>query len=313
MREERVLSRIENLKVPPAWKEARIARSPRAKVQALGYDSAGRVQYLYSEWYREQKEREKFERVLRFADALARMRKTTSDHLSDEGLGPDKVLAAMTRLMNAAYFRVGDERYAKKNRTYGIATLRRKHLGIEGDTMTFEYSGKWGKTHRKVVTDRRLREVVEECAGLPGYEIFKYVDAGGEVRDVKARDLNSYVKQVMGEEFTPKDFRTWAGTLIAAVKLAELGPATESRHANENVLAAVDAVAERLGNTRDIARASYISPRVIDHYLEGSVVAYHAEHLDEVIAAEQGDLTEGERALLDLLNKELRRDLSEAA
>jgi DNA topoisomerase-1 len=313
VREQRVLTRIENLKVPPAWEDARIARSPSAKVQAVGYDSAGRIQYLYSTRYREHKEREKFEGVLRFADALPRMRKLTSDHLRRKELDSDKVLAAMTRLMNAAYFRVGDERYARENKTYGIATLRRKHLSVEGDTMTFEYSGKWGKTHRKVVTDRRLREVVEECASLPGYEVFKYVDAGGAVRDVKARDLNSYVKRVMGEEFTPKDFRTWAGTLVAAVKLAELGPVMEEKRANQNVLEAVDAVAERLGNTRDIARASYISPRVIDHYMEGSVVAYHAEHLEEVIAAEQGYLTDGEKALLDLLNKKLRRDLSEAA
>ncbi len=313
VREERVLARIENLKVPPAWEDVRIARSPSAKVQAVGYDSAGRVQYLYSERYREKKEREKFERVLRFADALPEMRKTTSDHLRRKELGRQKVLAAMTRLMNAAYFRVGEERYAKRNKTYGIATLRRKHLRIEADTMIFEYSGKWGQTHRKVVTDRRLREVVEECVELPGYEVFKYVDAEGEVRDVKARDLNAYVKEVMGEEFTPKDFRTWAGTLIAAVKLAELGPARESKLAEKNVLQAVDAVAERLGNTRDIARTSYISPRVIDHYLEGSVVAYHGEHLEEVIAAEQGDLTEGEKALLDLLNKKLRRELRKAA
>src|ERR687893_393139 len=246
VREERVLARIENLKVPPAWEDARIARSPSAKVQAVGYDSAGRLQYLYSAKYRERKEREKFERVLRFADALPRMRETTSDHLRREGLGPERVLAAMTWLMNAAYFRVGDERYARKNKTYGIATLRRKHLLIEGDAMIFEYSGKWGKIHRKVVTEGRLREVVEECVGLPGYEVFKYVDESGRVRDVKARDLNSYVKQVMGEEFTPKDFRTWAGTLIAAVKLAELGPVTESKHAEENVLGAIDAVAERL-------------------------------------------------------------------
>ena len=313
VREQRVLTRIENLKVPPAWEDARIARSPSAKVQAVGYDSAGRIQYLYSTRYREHKEREKFERVLRFADALPRMRKLTSDHLRRKELDSDRVLAAMTRLMNAAYFRVGDERYARENKTYGIATLRRKHLSVEGDTMTFEYSGKWGKTHRKVVTDRRLREVVEECASLPGYEVFKYVDAGGAVRDVKARELNSYVKRVMGEEFTPKDFRTWAGTLVAAVKLAELGPVTEEKRANQNVLEAVDTVAERLGNTRDIAPASYISPRVIDHYMEGSVVAYHAEHLEEVIAAEQGYLTDGEKALLDLLNKKLRRDLSEAA
>lgn len=313
VREERVLSRIENLKVPPAWEEARIARSPRARVQAVGYDSAGRVQYLYSAKYRERKEREKFERVLRFADALPEMRKITSNHLRRKRLGPEKVLAAMTRLMNVAYFRVGDERYAKNNKTYGIATLRRKHLRIDGDTMTFEYSGKWGVTQRKVVTDPTLRSVVEDCVTLPGYEVFKYVDDKGKVRDVKARDLNCYVKHVMGDEFTPKDFRTWAGTLIAAVKLAELGPETESRHADRNVLEAVDMVAERLGNTRDIARASYISPRVIDHYLEGSVVAYHAEHVDEVIAAEQGDLTDGEQALLELLNKELRSDLRKAA
>jgi DNA topoisomerase-1 len=313
VREERVLSRIENLKVPPAWQEARIARSPQAKVQAVGYDSAGRVQYLYSAKYREHKEREKFERVLRFADALPEMRRITSGHLRRKKLGPEKVLAAMTRLMNVAHFRVGDERYARNNRTYGIATLRRKHLRIDGDTMTFEYSGKWGMTQRKIVTDARLRGVVEECVSMPGYEVFKYVDDAGAVRDVKARDVNHYVKRVMGDEFTPKDFRTWAGTLIAAVKLAELGPVGEPKHANKNVLEAVDAVAERLGNTRDTARASYISPRVIDHYLEGSVVAYHAEHLEEVIAAEQGDLTYGERALLDLLKKELHRDLRNAA
>src|SRR5919199_862258 len=213
VREERVLTRIENLKVPPAWEEARIARSPSEKVQA-----------------------------------------------------------AMTRLMNAAYFRVGDERYAKKNKTYGIATLRRKHLTIEGDTLIFEYTGKWGQQQRKVITDARLRRVVEECAALPGYEVFKYLDESGEVRDVKARDLNAYVKEVMGEEFTPKDFRTWAGTLIAAVKLAELGATEDLEEVEKNVLAAVDDVANRLGNTKDIARASYISPRVIDHYLEGSVV-----------------------------------------
>jgi DNA topoisomerase I len=313
VREERVLSRIENLKVPPAWSDARIARAPSAKVQAVGYDSQGRVQYLYHPKYRERKEREKFERVLRFSDALPRMRKLTSDHLRRKKLGREKVLAAMTRLMNAAYFRVGDERYARKNRTYGIATLRRKHLRIEGDTMIFEYAGKWGQQQRKAVTDARLRRVVEECVALPGYEIFKYYDDEGEVRDVKARDLNAYVKEVMGEEFTPKDFRTWAGTLIAAVKLAELGATEDLKQAEKNVLAAVDDVAHRLGNTRDIARASYVSPRVIDHYLEGSVIAYYGEQIEEVIAAEQGDLTEGEKALLDLLNRKLRRELKEAA
>jgi len=155
--------------------------------------------------------------------------------------------------------------------------------------------------------------VVEECVALPGYEIFKYCDEEDDIRDVKARDLNAYVKEVMGPEFTPKDFRTWAGTLFAAVKLAEIGATEDLDQAEKNVLEAVDDVAERLGNTRDIARASYISPRVIDHYMEGSVVAYYGERLDEVIAAEQGGLTEGEVALLELLNKKLRRELRRAA
>jgi DNA topoisomerase I len=313
VREERVLTRIENLKVPPAWEDARIARSPSAKVQAVGYDSEGRLQYLYHPRYREKKEREKFERILRFADALPEMRRVTSNHLRRKDLDQEKVLAAMTRLMNAAYFRVGEERYARRNKTYGIATLRRKHLSIEGDTMIFEYTGKWGQVHRKVVTDGRLREIVERCAALPGHEVFKYYDEEGEIRDVKSRDLNAYVKEVMGDEFTPKDFRTWAGTLIAAVKLAELGVTEDLKEAEKNVLAAVDDVAQRLGNTRDIARASYVSPRVIDHYMEGSVIAYYGEAVEEIIAAEQEDLTEGEKALLKLLNKKLRRELGKAA
>jgi len=312
VREERVLARIENLKVPPAWEEARIARSPSARVQAIGYDAAGRLQYLYHPRYRERKEREKFERILSFADALPEMRRTTSNHLRHKDLDREKVLAAMTRLMNAAYLRVGDERYARKYKTYGIATLRRKHLHIEGDTMVFEYAGKWGRVQRKAVTDTRLRRIVEECAALPGYEIFKYRDDSGEIQDVKARDLNAYVKEVMGEEFTPKDFRTWAGTLIAAVKLAELGITEDAQQAEENVLAAVDDVAKRLGNTRDIARASYISPRVIDHYLEGSVIAYYGKLVEEIIAEQEG-LSEEEKALLELLNKKLRRELRKAA
>ena len=312
VREERVLSRIESLKVPPAWSDTRIARGPSAKVQAVGYDSAGRLQYLYNPRYRERKEREKFERILRFADALPGMCKTTSDHLRRKALDLEKVLACMTRLMNAVYFRVGDERYARTNKTYGIATLRRKHLSIEGDTMVFEYQGKWGQQQRKAVTDGKLREVVQECAALPGYEIFKY-EEGGEVRDVKSRDLNVYIKEVMGDEFTAKDFRTWAGTLVAAVRLAALGAETDEKKANKNVLQAIDDVAERLGNTRAIARESYVSPRVLDHYLEGSVISYNAESLEEAITAEQGDLNEGEQALLDLLKKKLRRELRKAA
>lgn len=313
VREERVLERIETLKIPPAYRDVRVARGPSAKVQAVGYDSAGRLQYVYNPKYREKKEREKFERVLRFADRLPKMRETTSGHLRRKKLDREKVLACMVRLMNAAYFRVGEERYARNNNTYGIATLRRKHLRIEGDAMHFEYVGKWGKHQRQCVVDRELREIVEECAGLPGYEIFKYFDGDGNLKDVKSRDLNLYVKGVMGPDFTAKDFRTWAGTLIAALKLAELGATEDLKQGEKNVLSAVDHVAERLGNTRAIARSSYISPRVLDHYMEGSVIAYYGERIEEVIAAQQGDLTDEENALLELLQRKLRRELEKAA
>ena len=312
VREEKVRKRIEDLKIPPAWRDVRIARGPSAKVQAVGHDSAGRLQYVYHRKYRERKEKEKFDRILRFGDRLPEMRRITSEHLNREKLDREKVLACMTRLINAAYFRVGDERYAKKNKTYGIATLRRKHLTIHGDEMIFEYRGKWGQMQRKCVADARLREVVEECAALPGYEIFKYKE-GRKLRDVKSRDLSVYVKEVMGPEFTPKDFRTWAGTLVAAVKLAELGAEEDEKKAKKNVLRAIDAVAERLGNTRDIARASYVSPRVIEHYLEGEVIARQAEKIEEMIAAEQGDLTRDEESLLELLQRKLRRELEKAA
>ena len=313
VREEKVLERIERLKIPPAYEDVHIARGPSAKVQAVGYDTAGRLQYTYHPRYRERKEREKFERILRFADQLPEMRRVTSEHLRHQKLDREKVLACMTRLMNAAHFRVGEERYAKKNKTYGIATLRRKHLKIEGDTMIFEYTGKWGKHQRQCVTDKKLRQIVEECAALPGYEVFKYFDEEGGIKDVKSRDLNAYVKEVMGSQFTAKDFRTWAGTLVAAVKLAELGATEDLKVAEKNVLAAVDAVAQRLGNTRAIARSSYVSPRVVDHYMEGSVIAYYSERIEEILVAEQGDLTEDEKALLELLKKKLRRELEKAA
>ncbi len=296
VREERVLRRIEELKVPPAYREVRIARGPSAKVQAIGYDSSGKLQYVYSRGYRERKEREKFERVLRFADVLPEMRRVTSNHLRRKRLDREKVLATMTRLINAAYFRVGEERYAKRNSTFGIATVRRKHLRIEGDDMIFEYAGKWGQHQRKCVTDPRLRRVVEECLEVPGYEVFKYLDDAGEVRDVKARDLNAVRKGGHGRRIHPQGLPHLGRDPDSRCQ-ARGARGDRGRQAGQvQRAAAVDDVAQRLGNTRDIARASYISPRVIDHYLEGSVVAYQGERLEEIIAAEQGDLTAGEQA-----------------
>lgn len=172
------------------------------------------------------------EHLLRFAEALPEMRRVTSTHLRRRRLDREKVLAAMVRLMNVAYFRVGEECYARKNKTYGIATLRRKHLKIEGDIVVFEYAGKWGRVQRKAATDGKLPRIVEECAGLPGCEVFKYYVEDGGLKVVKSRELNAYIKEVMGDEFTGKDFRTW-GTLFAALKLAELGAVEERKRPRE--------------------------------------------------------------------------------
>jgi DNA topoisomerase-1 len=301
IRSAEILARIESLKIPPAWAEVHIALTARASLQAIGYDTSGRLQYLYHAGFRERQEREKFDRLLRFAEKLPQMRRLTSEHLAQRTLNRERVLAAMVRLMNAAYFRVGGENYAAAGKVYGIATLRRKHVSISGNTIRFDYTGKWGKQHQQAVTDARLRRIVAQCLALPGHEVFAYYDADGQVRDVKSRDVNAYVKQVMGEEFTAKDFRTWAGTLIAAWKLAELGPAETEREAKKNIVSAIDEVAARLGNTRAIARSSYVSPQVLEHYLSGRVLACRNCKLPDTISTSQRGLSRLERSLVKLL------------
>lgn len=306
IRSAEILARIESLKIPPAWAEVHIALTARASLQAVGYDNSGRLQYLYHAKFRERAEASKFDRLLRFARQLPQMRKTTSAHLRERKLSRERVLAAMVRLMNAAYFRVGGEDYAARGKVYGIATLRRKHVSLAGNTISFDYTGKWGKQHQRAVTDARIRRIVEQCLALPGHEVFKFQTDDGEVKDVKSRDVNAYVKEVMGEEFTAKYFRTWAGTLIAAWKLAQLGPAESERDAKKNIVEAIDAVAERLGNTRAIARSSYVSPRLLDHYLAGRIIECPTCEFPDTISASQHGLTRMERSVLKLLAKPLR-------
>lgn len=272
LRSAPALRRIEALRIPPAWTDVRISPDAGAKVQATGTDAAGRKQYVYHPDHVAKGSRRKYRKLAPFARALPRIRQATARDLAGPGVGRRKVLATVVRLMGRGYFRVGSERYAVRNRTFGISTLCKHHLRIEGNDLVFRYVGKRGIDQRRVVADTPLVEVVREIVELPGKRLFQYVDEDGAVRPVTARDVNGYVKEVAGEAFTSKDFRTWGGTVRAAVVLAELGPARTEREARKNVALACRLVSTELGNTPAICRASYIHPAVLEGYLRGRTI-----------------------------------------
>ncbi len=307
VKDSKVLEYIEGLAIPPAWTEVEISSHPHSKILVTGYDDAGRKQYIYNPTYRAHQEKEKFDRILAFANGLPMMRKVTGQHLRVKELNREKVLACMVRLIDAAYFRVGNEVYEKENQTYGLTTLRHKHLQIEGDRLIFHYVGKSHKDNEREVIDKTLARVVSELDELPGYHIFKYYHDDGELRDVHSDDLNDYIKEVMGYDFSAKDFRTWAGTLIAAVALAELGIAASETAAKRNITQAVKTVSEKLGNTPAIARASYIDPRVIDFYLDGQTISSYLREIDRLLKLPEHELLgEAEVAVLKLLKQRLK-------
>ena len=297
---------IQSLAVPPAWRDVEISLDPHARVHATGRDAAGRKQYVYNAAWREAREQAKFDRILAFARQLSTMRRATGQHLRRKTMCREKVLACMVRLIDGAYFRPGSEHYARENDAYGLTTMRSKHLTIEGDALIFDYNGKSGQAQHRVVEDERLARIVAELDDRPGYEIFKYYDERGRRVDVDSRDLNDYIHQIMGDAYSAKDFRTWAGTSLAALALDEIGPGDDEKVSEKNVRDVVERVAERLGNTPSIARASYIDPRVIESYLDGRTLS----HFQTLIEAElaEGDLTgRQERAVMKLLESRVEQ------
>lgn len=270
--DEEALERIRSLAIPPAWKEVRIAPTAGSKVQAFGYDTAGRKQYIYHESFLRRNARRKFRKLLPFARALPQLRAVTSEHLRQTGLGRERVLATVVRLMVRAFFRVGSERYAVQNRTFGITTLRKSHLTIEGNDLTFVYRGKSSVDQRRVVAETPLVEIIRDLMELPGERLFRYMDEDGTVRDVTAQEVNRYLKEILGERYTSKDIRTWGGTVRAATILADLGPARTKREAEKNVVLICKLVSSELGNTPAVCRSAYIHPAVIDGYLRGRTI-----------------------------------------
>jgi DNA topoisomerase I len=251
------------LVIPPAWTHVVIARNKRARVLAKGKDAADRTQYVYRPSYRAKQETLKFDRILRFAYALPELREQVSADLRRKVFDKQKVIACAVALMDEAYFRVGNEEYAKANESYGLTTLRSRHVTIEGHTVTFDFMGKSGQHQVKQVTSQRLSKMVKELDEMPGYEIFRYYGDDDKLHNLSSEDVNEYIKEIMGEEFSAKDFRTWGGTLLAAAELSQLiRPETEQER-KRAIATCVEKVAQKLGNTPAIARASYIDPRVI--------------------------------------------------
>jgi DNA topoisomerase I len=272
LRQKSALDRIRKLAIPPAWRDVRIAADPEAKVQAVGIDAAGRKQYIYHPDFTARRGRKKYRKLLHLARVLPTLREATNRHLSQQGPGRERVLATVVRLMSRAFFRVGSERYALSNKTYGITTLGKHHLEIRGNDLVFTYQGKHSLHQRKVVADTPLVEVIREILALPGERLFRYVDEDGEVHNVTARDVNEYLKEILGERYTSKDIRTWGGTVRAATILADLGPAASKREAEKNVVLTCKLVASELGNTPAVCRSSYIHPLVLEKYLQGKTI-----------------------------------------
>ncbi len=302
----RLKERFAALAIPPAWTDVWICRSSRGHLQATGTDAAGRRQYLYHPAWHEQRQQEKYERILRFADALPHLRRTSESQLRRKRLDREKALAAAVQVLDRTRIRVGSEEYADRYGTYGLATLRSKHISVEGDTLVLDFTGKGGIDHHAEITNARLAKVVAEMDALPGYEVFAYRDGDGEVVDVKSEDVNAYIKEVAGEDFSAKDFRTWAGTVAAAVALDEVGPLEGSRERQRAVARVCRIAAELLGNTPAVCRASYIDPRVIDEYLDGRTISMLTGEVDRSLR--NGHSAE-ELAVLAML----RRGLEERA
>lgn len=265
------LARIKSLAIPPAWTDVWICPSPRGHIQATGRDAKGRKQYRYHPRWREVRDETKYTRMIAFGEALPHIRARVDQDLSLRGIPREKVLATIVRLLDETAIRVGNEEYARENKSFGLTTLRNRHVDISGSTLRFHFRGKSGKEHNVGVRDRKLARAVRHCLELPGYELFQYVDDDGQRHSVDSVDVNDYLREISGQDFTAKDFRTWTGTVIAARALYEIGPCESVTERNKRIAHAIEEAARHLGNTKTICRKCYVHPDVLDAYADGSL------------------------------------------
>ena len=272
IRDRALLRRFRTLVIPPAWTDVWICPFPDGHLQVTARDARGRKQYRYHESFRERRDGIKFERMLMLSDVLHGIRERVEHDIALPGLPRAKVMATLVWLLERTLIRVGTHEYAKANKSFGLTTLRNRHVQIDGSTLQFEFRGKSGVAHAVAVTDRRIARIVQRCRELPGHELFQFVDDAGHRQSVQAEDVNAYLREVAGRDVTAKDFRTWAGTMLTAEALREMGAESSRRRAERNVIRAIDRTASRLGNTRSVCRKYYIHPTLISAYLAGSVL-----------------------------------------
>jgi len=304
VRHHATLRRIKSLVIPPAWTEVWICRDANGHLQATGRDDRRRKQFRYHPRWREIRDETKYARMIAFARALPRIRRQVKRDLSLPNLPRNKVLATVVRLLERSLIRVGNPEYARENDSFGLTTMRDRHVDVNGATLRFHFRGKAGKWHKVDLRDRRLAKIVKHSQDLPGQELFQFVDDAGERHGIRSEDVNEYLREITGEDFTAKDFRTWAGTVLVTQTLRDLEPFETKGQAKKNIVAAIQSVAERLGNTPAVCRKCYIHPHVIDSYLEGSLaeMAAGANRTRGRSAASRGLRLE-ETAVLNVLRR----------
>ena len=306
------LQRIRSLAIPPAYTDVWICPDPKGHLQATGRDAKGRKQYRYHPQFREVRDGVKFEHVMEFAHCLPTIRSKVSEHMSLRGLPREKVLATTVHLLESTLIRVGNDDYVKQNKSYGLTTLQDRHVKVEGSELRFQFKGKSGKTWRLKMSDRRVAKIVKACQELPGQELLQYVDANGERRDVTSADVNAYLREITGKDITAKDFRTWAGTVLAAMALREFEAFDSDTKAKKNVRAAIERVAARLGNTPTVCRKCYVHPEIVNTYLSGSLLLEIKDEVETELRQDLGVLKPEEAAVMSMLRSRLSEELVEA-
>lgn len=309
-RDAATLGRIRALAILPAWTDVWIASDPRSHIQATGRDGRGRKQYRYHPDFRALREEAKFGHLLRFARALPKIRAAVDGDMARRGLPREKVLATVVRLLERTFIRVGNDDYAAQNQSYGLTTLCDRHVRVDGASLRFRFKGKSGKLWDVGLKDRRLAGIVRRCQELPGQELFQYVDEDGVVCDVTSADVNAYLRAVTGEDVTAKDFRTWAGTVLAAMALAAFEAVDSAAKAKKNVRAAIERVAGRLGNTPTICRKCYVHPEIVEAYLDRSLLLEVREEVEDELRQTMADLDPVEAAVLAFLHGRLGQRLA---
>ena len=302
IRDARTLARIASLAIPPAYEDVWICANPKGHLQATGRDARGRKQYRYHPDWRAHRDGDKFDRLEAFATVLPVVRARTAADLERPGLPREKVLATVVQLLERSLIRVGNDEYAKANNSFGLTTLRDQHVEVKGSTLRFQFRGKSGKRHSVGINDRCLARIVKQCRDLPGQELFQYLDEHGRRQDVNSADVNAYLREITGTDFTAKDFRTWFGTVLAATALREFRHADSKAAAKRNTLRAIEAVAGVLGNTAAVCRKSYIHPAILDCYMDRSMERKLSRGLPPAVKRVASKLRPDEVAALRILH-----------